>query len=140
AWTPVPISSCQTTQGTVVPPCVKVPAATRGSSAFAVGSLFSAHARSSTTELAQGPKPFAPLVSRISVLPAVPLPTACQWNPPKPLASATALAAKTMSLPDRPIPLAPCSYHTVHGTVARGPVKAMSGATLVRVGSMLCGG
>ena len=34
------------------------------------------------------------------------------------------------------MPLAPSSYHTVHGTVSLGPVKAMSGTSLFRVGSM----
>src|SRR5581483_8751420 len=112
-------------------------AATRGSCASAVASLFSAHPCSSARELAHGPNPLAPLVSRIWVLPAVPFPTACQWNPPRPLASATALAAKTRSFPDRPIPLLFSSYHTVHGTVSLEPVKAMSGATLARVASMV---
>src|SRR5262249_47495197 len=65
------------------------------------------------------------------------LPTACQWKPPAPaVVSATALAAKTMSLPASPSPLASSSYQTVHGTVSFGPVNAMSGATLFRVGSM----
>ena len=35
------------------------------------------------------------------------------------------------------MPLAFSSYHTVHGTVSLGPVNAMSGTSLFRVGSML---
>src|SRR5262249_18337154 len=83
-------------------------------------------------------KPCVPLRSRICVLPAVPFPTACQWKPPTPaVVSATPLAANTMSLLCRPMPLAFSSYHTVHGTVSLGPVKAMSGTSLLRVGSVL---
>src|SRR5262245_9077371 len=121
-----------------MPPGVSVPVATRGSSAFAVATLFKVQPRSAATDSAQAPKPLAPLVSRICVFPAVPSPTACQWNPPAPgVGSDTPLAANTMSLPARPIPLGSSSYQTVHGTLSLGPVNAMSGATLLRVGSML---
>src|SRR5207245_1167915 len=122
----------------VGPPGVSVPAATRGSSAFAPATLFSVQPFSALSDPAHLPNPFVPAVFRICVFPAVPLPTACQWNPPAPVvASLTALAAKIMSLLPRPIPLGSSSYHTVDGTVSLGPVNAMSGATLLRVGSML---
>src|SRR5437016_1095732 len=42
-----------------------------------------------------------------------------------------------MSLPARPRPLPFSSYQTAHGTVSLVPVKALSGAVLLRVGSML---
>src|SRR6185436_15241684 len=49
----------------------------------------------------------------------------------------TALAAKTCSVPRRPMPDAFCSYQTTHGTVSLLPVKAKSGSMPSRVGSML---
>src|SRR5581483_3744401 len=137
ACRPPPMSSDQTTHGTVGLAGLSVPAATLGSSAFAVATLFIVQAFSAETLAAHGPKFLPPLRSRISVSPAVPAPTACQWKPPSAAASATPLAAKIRSLFARPIPLLSSSYQTVHGTVSLGPVKAMSGATLLRVGSML---
>src|SRR5690348_12312329 len=87
--------SDQVTQGTVTPPGVSEPAATRGSSASLVATLFSEHASSAVVEAAQLPKPFAPVVSSVLTWPAVPLPTARQLNPPSAVGSLTILAANT---------------------------------------------
>ena len=77
-------------------------------------------------------------MSRTFVFPAVPLPTACQWNLPSAAASATALAAKIIWLLRSPaIAVGSSSYQTVHTTVSSLPVNAMSGSTPARVGSML---
>src|SRR5436190_14449207 len=110
-WPP-PMSSCHVTHGTVGPPGTRLPAATLGSSAFPVLTLFSAQLFSRLIEPAHAPNELAPVRSRVRVCPAVPLPTACQWNPPAPVVeSATPLAANTMSLPARPTPLGSSSYH-----------------------------
>src|SRR4051794_11183092 len=135
AWWP-PTSSENATHGTVTPPGVRVPAATRGSSASLPASLFSEQASSAACDAAHAPKPL-PDVSSMLALPAVPLPTACQWKPPSAVASLTILAAKTCSLLRRPMLLLSFSYHSVHATVSLGPVKAMSGSTPLRLGSML---
>src|SRR5258706_10014588 len=138
ACLPLPTSSCQTTHGTVAPPGGSVPAATRGFSASRLATALSEHASSAPWLSAQLPKPCAPEVSRTLVWPAVPFPTASQWNPPSAVASATILAAKTMSLLRSPsIWVGSSSYHTTHATVSFGPVNAMSGSTPARVGSML---
>src|SRR3989454_5590274 len=138
ACLPSPISSCQTTHGTVVPPGFSVPAATRGFSASRRAIALSVHASSASWLSAQLPKPCAPEVSRMLVCPAVPFPTAIQWKPPSAVPSATIFAAKTMSLLRSPsIWLGSSSYQTTHATVSFGPVNAMSGSTPERVGSML---
>ena len=54
AWRPPPTSSANTIHGTVGPPWVSVPAATRGSSASCVGALLSEQASSAAVETAQG--------------------------------------------------------------------------------------
>src|SRR6188472_3123958 len=135
AWWP-PTSSDHVTHGTVTPPGVRVPVATRGSSASLPASLFSEQASSASVDSAHEPKPL-PDVSSTLTLPAVPLPTACQWKPPSALVSLTILAAKTCSLLRRPMLLGSFSYHSVHATVSLGPVNAMSGSTPLRLGSML---
>src|SRR5919201_766920 len=135
AWWP-PTSSENVTHGTVGWPGVSVPAATRGSSASFVATLFSEQASSASGDVAHEPKPL-PVVSRMLTLPAVPLPTACQWKPPSAFGSLTILAAKTCSLLRRPMLLVSFSYHSVHATVSSLPVKAMSGSTPLRLGSML---
>src|SRR6266481_430510 len=133
-----PSSSCQTTHGTVVPPGLSVPAATRGFSASRRAIALSEHASSASGLSAQLPKPCALKVSRTLVCPAVPFPTATQRKPPSAVASATIFAAKTMSLLRRPsIWVGSSSYQTTHATVSFGPVNAMSGSTPERVGSML---
>src|SRR5437773_5124685 len=138
ACLPSPISSCQTTHGTVVPPGFSVPAATRGFSASRRAIALSVHASSASWLSAQLPKPCAPEESRMLVCPAVPFPTAIQWKPPSAVPSATIFAAKTMSLLRSPsIWLGSSSYQTTHATVSFGPVNAMSGSTPERVGSML---
>src|SRR6266849_2232641 len=136
---PVPRSSCHTTQGTVGFPGVSVPAATRGFSASLPAALLSVHSSSFAWLSAQLPKwLLLPYVSRTFVAPAVPFPAATQWKPPSADASATILAAKTMSLLRRPAsPVGSSSYQTTQATVSFGPVKAMSGSTPARVGSML---
>src|SRR5437867_5821962 len=135
---PSPRSSCQTTHGTVVPPGVSVPAATRGFSASRRAIALSEQASSASWLSAQLPKPWAPEVSRTFVWPAVPFPTATQRNPPSAVASATIFAAKTISLLRSPsIWVGSSSYQTTHATVSFGPVNAMSGSTPERVGSML---
>src|SRR5919204_1368892 len=135
AWWP-PTSSENVTHGTVGWPGVRVPAATRGSSASLVATLFSEQGSSASVDVAHEPKPL-PVVSRMLTLPAVPLPTACQWKPPSAFGSLTIFAAKTCSLLRRPMLLLSFSYHSVHATVSLGPVKAMSGSTPLRLGSML---
>src|SRR5437867_2910870 len=138
ACLPSPISFCQTTHGTVVPPGFSEPAATRGFSASRRAIALSVHASSTSWLSAQLPKPCAPKVSRTLVCPAVPFPTATQRKPPSAVASATIFAAKTMSLLRRPsIWVGSSSYQTTHATVSFGPVNAMSGSTPERVGSML---
>src|SRR5438552_4630745 len=135
---PRPRSSCHTTHGTVVPPGLSVPAATRGFSASRRAIALSAHASSASWPSAQLPKPCAPEVSRTLVWPAVPFPTATQRKPPSAVASATIFAAKTISLLRSPsIWVGSSSYQTTHATVSFGPVNAMSGSTPERVGSML---
>src|SRR5262249_34682590 len=113
------------------------PAATRGFSASFPATLFSEHASSAACDSAQGPKPCAaPDVSSTCLMPAVPLPTACQWKPPSAAASETIFAANTCSLLRRPErPVGPSSYQTVQATVSFAPVNAMSGASPSRVGS-----
>src|SRR5262245_25745285 len=132
------MSSSHTTQGTVAPPGVSEPAATRGFSASLPATLFSEQASSAACDSAQGPKPcVAPEVSSTCLSPAVPLPTACQWKPPSAAASETIFAAKTCWLvrsPERPV--GPSSYQTAQATVSFAPVNAMSGASPSRVGSM----
>src|SRR5450755_4709036 len=92
AWRPVPVSSAQTTHGTVVPPGVSAPAATLGSSAPCDGLALSEQASSADADAAQGPNPGGELeVSRGLVVAAVPPPTACQWKPPSAFGSATIL-------------------------------------------------
>src|SRR5437016_12156934 len=135
---PSPRSSCQTTHGTVVPPGVSVPAATRGFPASRRAIALSEQASSASWLSAQLPKPWAPEVSRTFVWPAVPFPTATQRNPPSAVASATIFAAKTISLLRSPsIWVGSSSYQTTPATVSFGPVNAMSGSTPERVGSML---
>src|SRR5262245_6784187 len=131
-------SSCQTTHGTVVPPAVSVPAATRGFSASRRAIALSVHPSSASWLSAQWPNPCAPELSSTLVCPAVPFPTVIQWKPPSAVPSATIFAAKTISLLRSPsIPLGSSSYQTTHATVSFGPVNAMSGSTPERVGSML---
>src|SRR5437867_8338817 len=138
ACLPSPSSSCQTTHGTVAPPSLSVPAATRGFSALRWACALIVHASSAVWLSAQLPKPCAPDVSRTLVWPVVPFPTASQWKPPSAKGSATILAAKTMSLLRSPsMPVGSSSYQTTHATVSFGPVNAMSGSTPERVGSML---
>ena len=134
AWWP-PTSSENVTHGTVGLPGVRVPVATRGSSASLPASLFSEQASSASVDAAHEPKPL-PDVSSTLTWPLVPLPTACQWNPPSAFASLTILAAKTCSLLRRPMLLASFSYQTVQPTVSLGPVNVMSGSTPLRLGSM----
>src|SRR5215831_7421264 len=135
---PSPISSSHTTHGTVGCPGVSVPAATRGFSASARVSVLSAQLSSFSADAAHGPYLFGPEASRTFVCPAVPLPTATHWNPPSAFGFATAFAAKTISLLRSPSSLvSPFSYQTVHTTLSSFPVKAMSGSTPARVGSML---
>ena len=67
ACLPSPMSSCQTTHGTVAPPGVSVPAATRGFSASRRAIALSVHASSASWLSAQLPKPCAPEVSRTLV-------------------------------------------------------------------------
>src|SRR5262249_15031840 len=77
-----------------------------------------------------------PDVSSTCLMPAVPLPTACQWKPPSAAPSETIFAANTCWLlrsPERPV--GPSSYQTVQATVSFAPVNAMSGASPSRVGS-----
>src|SRR5438552_2728106 len=138
ACLPSPISSCQTTHGTVVPPGFSVPAATRGFSASRRAIALSVHASSASWLSAQSPNPCAPEVSRMLVRPAVPFPTATQRKPPSAVASATIFAAKTMSLLRSPsIWLGSSSYQTTHATVSFGPVNAMSGSTPQRFAAAL---
>src|SRR5262245_15548400 len=137
ACRPPPTSSENAVHGTVAPPGVRVPAATRGSSASLVATLFSEQASSAAVEAAQLPKPPAPLVSRMLFWPAVPLPTARQLKPPSALGSLTMRAAKTCSLLRRPMLLGSFSYHMTQATVSFAPVNAMSGSTPLRLGSML---
>src|SRR5581483_3589350 len=103
--TPFTVSS-QVTQGAVGLAGFIDPAATRGSSASLVGSLFSEHFCSASSEPAQ-------LLAALRIpLPLFPI--TCQWKPPftPAVVSASALAANTMSLSDRPAVPAPCvSYH-----------------------------
>ena len=76
-WVPLPTSSLHAIHGTVVPPGVSVPAATRGSSASWPGTAFSEQRSSWACDSAHGPKPWtAPLVSSAFVCPPVPRPTA----------------------------------------------------------------
>src|SRR3954453_8021719 len=138
---PLPLSSVHVTHGTVTPPGASVPGATRASSASWPGAAFREQRSSRSVDSAQGPKPWAaPLASSGLTWPAVPRPTTTQRKPPSAAASGTALAAKTCSLPRRPMPLAPCSYQTIHGTVSRLPVKAKSGSMPSRVGSTFSDG
>src|SRR3954451_13728915 len=98
---PVPVSSDHATHGEVGLAGLSVPEATRGSSASLPGLAFSEQAPSAAMLWSQ----LLPVASRPLVWLAVPLPTACQWKPPAPaVASGTALAAKTCSLPARPAP------------------------------------
>src|SRR5439155_12043973 len=100
--------------------------------------LFSVHPSSASRLSAQLPKPCVPEVSSTFVRPAVPFPTASQWKPPSAAPSATIFAANTMSLLRSPlIPVGSSSYQTTQATVSSLPVKAMSGSTPERVGSML---
>ena len=88
----MPTVSVQVTQGAVGFAGFIVPAATRGSSAFAPGLLFSEHACSAAALAAQ-----VVAASRT----AFPLfPITCQWKPPSTPAplSLSALAANTRSL------------------------------------------
>src|SRR3954451_19725078 len=133
-WWP-PTSSDHVTHGTVVPPGVSVPVATRGSSASLPASLFSEQASSASVETEHGPNALAPHVSSTSFWPVVPLPTARQLKPPSAVGSLTMRAAKTCSLLRRPRWLASFSYQTVHATVSPGPVNEMSGSTPLRLGS-----
>src|SRR5689334_3033547 len=106
-WCTPPTVSSQVTQGEVGLAGFIVPAATRGSSASLVGSLFSEQACSADSALAQW---FVALRTPLSALPIT-----CQWNPPTTpgvVVSASALAANTSSLPDRPFVPEPVSYHT----------------------------
>src|SRR5581483_9770720 len=122
-WCTPPTVSSQVTQGAVGLAGFIVPAATRGSSAPLVGSLFSEQACSIDSELAHR------LVESSSPLSALPI--TCQWKPPftPAVVSASALAANTMSLAARPaVPAPPVSYHTTHGTESFAPVNAMSGS------------
>ena len=65
------------------------------------------------------------------------MPTATHWKPPSAVACATAFEAKTIWLLRSPPSLVgPSSYQTTHTTVSFLPVKAMSGSTPARVGSM----
>ena len=134
----LPTSSDQTTQGTVGSPAVIVPAATAGSSAFAVGLWLSAQRFSVALEVRHGPAPDTEVSSGRGA--AVPLPTASHWKPPsttpETAPAVTALAAKTRSFLTPKDP-GPCSYQTTHGTVSPGPVKAMSGSIPLRLGSTL---
>src|SRR5262249_53677454 len=130
-----------TPHGTVGCRGVIVPAATRGFSASLPGMTFSEHASSAACDSAQGPEPLVPELSRTLAWPAVPRPTATHWNPPSAAAFATAFAANTISLLRSPgTALGSSSYQTVHTTVSSFPVKAMSGSTPARVGSMLSDG
>src|SRR4051812_23622297 len=134
---PVPVSSDHATHGEVGLAGLSVPEATRGSSASLPGLAFSEQAPSAAMLWSQ----LLPVASRTLVWLAVPLPTACQWKPPAPaVASGTALAAKTCSLPARPAPESPFSYQTVHGTWSSEPVNAMSGSMPSRVRSMFSDG
>src|SRR4051794_3743963 len=134
---PEPVSSLHTTHGDVAPPGTRLPAATRGSSASCVGTAFSEQAFSASWLARQA------LVA--SSVPVPVLPTATHLKPPSCCdvtgsASLTALAAKTCSLAARSRVPSPSSYHTAHGTVSLGPVNAMSGASLSRLGSMFSDG
>ena len=134
-WTP---TRCPRSRSPTAPWCRRASgsAATRGSSASWPGARFSAHLSSAPCEDEQ-----PPVASSTLVCPAVPLPTACQWKPPAPaLVSATALDAKTCLLVRRPVVPVPSSYHTTHGTVSPAPVKAKSGLTPSRLGSMFSDG
>src|ERR1700759_4631111 len=73
-WCTPPTVSSQVTQGAVGLAGFIVPAATRGSSASLVGSLFSEQACSAASE---PPQLFAALRIPLPVLPI-----ACQWKPP----------------------------------------------------------
>src|SRR3954469_10966955 len=134
AWWP-PTSSDQVTHGTVVPPGVSEPAATRGSSASLPAALLSEQASSAVVDAAQLPNALAPVVSRMLSWPAVPLPTARQLKPPSAFGSATMRAAKTCSLSRRPMFESSFSYQTVQPTVSLAPVNVMSGSTPLRLGS-----
>src|SRR5262249_50393071 len=100
------------------------------------GILVQRAAASFSADSAHAPKPCVPEVSSV---PASPLPTATQWKPPfAPTPSLTPLAANAISFWCRPaIAVAFFSYHTTQGTPSWVPVKAMSGSTPSRVGSML---
>src|SRR5207249_11178643 len=87
---PLVLLSSHTTHGTVGCPGFRVPAATRGFSASLLGMTFSEHASSFACDSAHGPQPLLPELSRTLVWPAVPRPTATQWNPPSAAAFATA--------------------------------------------------
>jgi hypothetical protein len=115
-----------------------VPPATRGSSASAFVLAFNEHCASVVADAAHVPNLVGvPVVSRT---PWAPLPTATQCMPPSAEASATPLAANTISLDcswlGAVVPVASFSYQTTHGTESCAPVKAMSGSTPLRVGSM----
>src|SRR5690242_11043160 len=129
------MSSAQTTHGTVGVPGVRVPAATRGSSASLLGIAFSEHASSAPVDAAHGPKPELDVSSTLT-WPAVPRPTACQWKAPSAAVSPTILAANTCSLSRKPSALLSVSYHTTHATLSFAPVNATSGSIPLRLGSM----
>ena len=61
----------------------------------------------------------------------------CQWKPPSRRGVGDGLGREHLLVARAGrSPLASCSYQTTHGTVSFGPVKAMSGSTPSRVGSM----
>src|SRR5205823_2065329 len=121
-----PTVSSHVTHGTVGLPEAIVPAATRGSSASALGLLFNEQASSLASVSAQPPSLCVPLLLSE---PSPPRPTTTQWRWPSAVSSGTALAAKTSSWLLRPVTsLKPFSYQTTHGTESSLPVKAMSGS------------
>src|SRR6201995_2179274 len=127
-WCTPPTVSSQVTQGAVALAGFIVPAATRGSSASLAGSLLSEQFCSADREAAQ-------LLAALRI-PLPVLPITCQWKPPAPcVASASALAANTISLPARPCVPPFFSYQTTPGTPSLAPVKAMSGSIPSRLTS-----